>query len=71
MFDPKIDRTDTIIRKTKEERKLQKEFEQSKKVFKKVKGMENKIVQSKEFGDFIDKRASNPHTVGDLKFRTP
>jgi hypothetical protein len=44
MFDPKIDRTDTIIRKTKEERKLQKEFEQSKKVFKKVKGMENKIV---------------------------
>lgn len=50
-------------KKGKEEKKAAKELEKRKKVFQDVKKMSNVETQSKEFGNFIDQRASNPITI--------
>lgn len=49
---------------TKEELKMTKELEKQKKVFDNVKKLSDKSEQSKEFGAFIDRRASSPITIG-------
>lgn len=60
-----VDRRKTVQPKSqsKEEKKLAKENEKNKKAFSSVKKMNNQDVQSKEFGNFIDQRVSNPITI--------
>ena len=62
----KIVRTRTASKKDKQHAK---EIEKRKKVFNEVKNMSERSSQALEFGNFIDKRASNPVTI-DKKFVT-